>query len=77
MRQFAKIVQLRAPIMSDVIGFMDGVSIPAECDLEYVRIQNLHGYNRIAQYYFRPGDYHSDNDNDDNDDASSEGGNDN
>jgi hypothetical protein len=44
---------------------------------EYVRIRNLHGYDRIAQYYFRPGDYHRDDDNDDNNYASSEGGNDN
>jgi hypothetical protein len=46
-------------------------------DPEYVRIQNLHGYDRVAQYYIRPGDYHSNDDNDDNNDASSEGGNDN
>jgi hypothetical protein len=31
-------------------------------DLEYVRIQNLEGYDRIAQYYFRPGEYNSDDD---------------
>ncbi len=29
-------------------------------DREYARCENLHGYNRIAQYYFRPGDYDSD-----------------
>jgi len=34
-------------------------------DSEYVRIQNLEGYDWIAQYYFRPGEYNSD-DNDDN-----------
>ena len=28
-------------------------------DPEYARIQNLEGYDRIAQYYFRPGDYDS------------------
>ena len=28
-------------------------------DREYVRCKNLHGYDRIAQYYFRPGDYDS------------------
>jgi hypothetical protein len=26
-------------------------------DPEYVRIENLQGYDRISQYYFRPGDY--------------------
>ena len=40
---------------------------------EYVRIKNLQGYDQIAQYYFRPGDYDSkvngdgtDNDNESN-----------
>ena len=28
-------------------------------DPKYARIQNLEGYDRIAQYYFRPGDYDS------------------
>jgi hypothetical protein len=28
-------------------------------DPEYVRVKNLEGYNRIAQYYFRPGEYDS------------------
>jgi hypothetical protein len=28
-------------------------------DPEYVRVENLEGYHRIAQYYFRPGDYNS------------------
>ncbi len=31
MREFADLVQLRALIMNDVIDFMDGVLIPAEC----------------------------------------------
>jgi hypothetical protein len=31
MREFARMVQVRAPIVDDIIGFMDGVSIPAEC----------------------------------------------
>ncbi len=26
---------------------------------EYVRIENLEGYDRIAQHYFHPGDYDS------------------
>ena len=37
-------------------------------DPEYERIQSLQGYDRISQYYFRPGDYNSDDD-DDNSDA--------
>ena len=28
-------------------------------DSKYVRCKNLYGYDRIAQYYFRPGDYDS------------------
>ena len=36
MRQFADMVQMRAPIVNDIIGFMDGVSIPAECTDERV-----------------------------------------
>ena len=36
MCQFADMVQLRAPIVSDVIGFMDGVSIPIQCTDERV-----------------------------------------
>ena len=31
-------------------------------DPEYVRIKNLQGYDRIAQYYFQPGDYVSEED---------------
>ncbi len=28
-------------------------------DSKYVRCKNLYGYDRITQYYFRPGDYDS------------------
>jgi hypothetical protein len=35
MRQFAGMVQSREPLVDDVIGFMDGVSIPAECTDEH------------------------------------------
>ncbi len=35
MRKFANIVQVRALIVPDVIGSMDGVSIPAEYTDEY------------------------------------------
>ena len=34
-------------------------------DPEYVCVANLHGYDRIAQYYFRPGEYDSEVDGDD------------
>jgi hypothetical protein len=36
MREFARMVQARAPIVDDIIGFMDGVSIPAECTDERI-----------------------------------------
>jgi hypothetical protein len=39
-------------------------------DYEYVCVQNLEGYDRIAQYYFRPGEYNSDNNDDGNSDGS-------
>ena len=39
---------------------------------EYVRVENLQGYDQIAQYYFRPGDYDSEADG-----GSENGGNDN
>ena len=32
-------------------------------DPEYVRIENLQGQDPIAQYYFQPGDYVSEEDN--------------
>jgi len=38
-------------------------------DPEYVAIHNLHGYDRIAQYYFRPGEYDSEVDGSDNSNA--------
>jgi hypothetical protein len=31
MREFPDMVQEREPLVSDIIGFMDGVSFPAEC----------------------------------------------
>ena len=43
-------------------------------DPEYVRIQNLNGYDRISQYYFHPGDYNTDNDSDGDDDNTSNEG---
>ena len=28
---------------------------------EYERVTNIHGYDRIRQYYLQPGDYDTDN----------------
>ena len=42
---------------TDYVGYSQ---IKTVFDREYVRCENLHGYDRIAQYYFRPGDYDSD-----------------
>ena len=50
---------------TELVGFNQ---INTVFDSEYVRIHNLEGYARIAQYYFRPGEYNSDdNDNGDSD----------
>ena len=46
MREFVDMVQEREPLVSDIIGFMDGVSFPAECTDERVK-QNVYycGYD--------------------------------
>ena len=44
---------------TELVGFNQ---INTKFDSEYVRIQNLEGYDRIFQYYFRPGEYNSDDD---------------
>jgi hypothetical protein len=41
---------------TDYVGYSH---IKTVFDSEYVRCKKLHGYDRIAQYYFRPGDYDS------------------
>ena len=51
---------------SELVGFNQIYTL---FDSEYVRIQNLEGYDWIAQYYFRLGEYNSD----DNDDSNSDG----
>jgi hypothetical protein len=51
---------------TELVGFNQ---ISTVFDSEYVRIHNLEGYDRITQYYFRPGEYNSD----DNDDGNSDG----
>jgi hypothetical protein len=44
---------------TELVGFNQ---INTVFDSEYVHIQNLEGYDRIAQHYFRPGEYNSNND---------------
>ncbi len=44
---------------TDYVGYNQ---IRTVFDPEYARIQNLAGYDRIAQYYFCPGDYDSEED---------------
>jgi hypothetical protein len=41
---------------TDYVGYNQ---IQTVFDPEYVRVENLEGYDRISQYYFRPGDYDS------------------
>jgi hypothetical protein len=54
---------------TDYVGYNQ---IKTVFDPEYVRIENLQGYDQIAQYYFCPGDYNSkvDGDGTDNDNES-------
>ena len=46
---------------TELVGFNQ---IKTVFDPEYVRIQSLEGYDCILQYYFKPGDYNSDDDDD-------------
>ena len=46
----------------ELVGFNQ---INTVFDPEYVRIQSLEGYDRILQYYFKPGDYNSNEDDED------------
>jgi hypothetical protein len=41
---------------TDYVGYSQ---IKTVFNPEYDRVANLEGYNRIAQNYFRPGDYYS------------------
>ena len=41
---------------ADYVGYSQ---IRTVFDQEYERVANLDGYDRIAHYYFRPGDYNS------------------
>ncbi len=47
----------------DYVGYCQ---IQTVFDPEYVRSENLHGYDQIAQYYFHPGEYNSNIDEDGN-----------
>ena len=53
----------------ELIGFSQ---INTVFDSEYVRIHNLEGYDRTTQYYFRPGEYNSDDNDNGNSDVSDE-----
>jgi len=53
---------------TEMVGFNQIYTV---FDPEYVHIQNLNGYDRIAQYYFRPGDYNTDEERDGEDDEGS------
>ena len=44
---------------TDFIGYSQ---IQTVFDPEYVRCENLEGYDQISQYYFRPEEYDSKND---------------
>ena len=48
---------------TELVGFNQ---IKTVFDPEYVRIQSLEGYDCISQYYFKPGDYNSDDNDDEN-----------
>ena len=57
---------------TDYVGYSQ---IKTVFEPEYEHIANLEGYDRVAQYYFRPGDYDSEVDGsggDSNDDDSDE-----
>ena len=46
MREYAAMVQLREPLVDDIIGFMDGVSFPAECtDDRFIQNAMYCGYD--------------------------------
>ena len=54
---------------TDYVGYSQ---IQTVFDTEYVRVENLQGYDQIAQYYFHPSEYNSevDEEADDDDDDS-------
>jgi hypothetical protein len=60
-RWVIEVIVLVHNFRTDYVGYsqIQTVFLP-----EYVWIKNLQGYNRISQYYFRPGDYDSEVDGD-------------
>ena len=61
-RQVIEAIVLIHNYRTELVGFNQ---INTVFDPEYVRIQSLEGYDRISQYYFKSGDYNSDDDNED------------
>jgi hypothetical protein len=46
MREYANMVQMRESMVDDIIGFMDGVSFPAECTDDRVKQNAMYcGYD--------------------------------
>ena len=46
MREYAAMVQLQEPLVDDIIGFMDGISFPAECtDDRFIQNAMYCGYD--------------------------------
>ena len=46
MREYAAMVQMGEPLVDDIIGFMDGVSFPAECTDDHIAQNAMYcGYN--------------------------------
>ena len=52
--------------MFTIIEYIGYNQIQTVFDPEYVWCENLQGYDRISQYYFRPGEYDSEIDGDGN-----------
>ncbi len=46
MREYANMVQMREPMVDDIIGFMDSVSFPVECNDDHVKQNAMYcGYD--------------------------------
>ncbi len=60
-RQVTKAIVLVHNFRTDSVGYshIQTVFLP-----EYIWVENLQGYNQIAQYYFRPGNYNREVDGD-------------
>jgi hypothetical protein len=57
MREYAAMVQLREPLVDDIIGFMDGVSFPAECTMYCgydcdTMVNNVFAYGPDGKVFF-------------------------